>query len=122
MIVYVNYQVGVQYLVLVGCLSRRRSCTHSTFHAPAHCPCTHACKAHVRMQSFTHRHPQAQADEVAEQLKRVGIRAVAYHAGKAQDERLRVQEAFCAGGARVVVSGCWWCRLRTCLPACRHLQ
>ncbi|KAL6761906.1 P-loop containing nucleoside triphosphate hydrolase protein [Haematococcus lacustris] len=47
---------------------------------------------------------QAQADEVADSLKRSGVRAVAYHAGKGMDERQKVQAAFCAGGARVVVA------------------
>eukprot|EP00798_Chlamydomonas_sp_ICE-L_P005332 gene5332-12927_t len=47
---------------------------------------------------------QAQADETAANLKRAGIRALSYHAGKSMDERLSVQRQFSEGQARVVVA------------------
>lgn len=43
-------------------------------------------------------------DAVADLLNRVGIRAVGYHAGIAAEERRRLQDAFMAGDAPVVVA------------------
>lgn len=47
---------------------------------------------------------QRDADVVAEQLTAAGVPARAYHAGMAALQRKRVQAAFAAGGARVVVA------------------
>ncbi len=47
---------------------------------------------------------RAEVDQLAEALRRRGLRAVAYHAGLADDERKRAQEDFIAERADVVVA------------------
>lgn len=47
---------------------------------------------HGPTSCFPHANPvQAQADDVARQLDRGGVKAAAYHAGKDMNERTRVQ-------------------------------
>lgn len=69
-----------------------------------HDPLADIARRHAGAQGIVYARSRLATEKLAEQLRGMGIRAAAYHAGLPADERLRVHEAFLRGDVHVVTA------------------